>query len=70
MKKKERKKREKGKGKERGNVRPLFCQTHACYHGFVLGRACSMVMMAKGAGSNICSQPCPKFRNWKVQRVT
>jgi len=29
-----------------------------------------MVMMAEGAGSNICSQPCPKFRNWKVQRLT
>jgi len=29
-----------------------------------------MVMMAEGAGSNICSQPCPKFRNWNVQRVT
>jgi len=36
MKKKERKKREKGKGKERGNVRSLFCQTHACYAIMVL----------------------------------
>jgi len=36
------------------------------YYGFVWGRACSMVMMAEGAGSNICSQPCPKFWNWKV----
>jgi len=29
-----------------------------------------MVMMAEGAGSNICSQSGPKFQNWKVQRVT
>jgi len=27
-----------------------------------------MVMMAEGAGSNICSQPYPKFRDWKMQR--
>jgi len=29
-----------------------------------------MVMMAEGAGSNICSQPCPKFRDWEVHKVT
>ena len=39
-----------------------------CYHGFVLGMTCNMVMMAEGAGSNICSQPYPTFRDWKVQR--
>jgi len=27
----------------------------------------NMVMMAEGAGSNICSQPYPKFRDWKVR---
>jgi len=25
-----------------------------------------MVMMVEGAGSNISSQPCPKFQNWKI----
>ena len=35
-KKKKRKNREKGKGKEKGNVKPLFCQTQACYAIMVL----------------------------------
>jgi len=25
-------------------------------------------MMTEGAGCNICSQPYPKFRDWKGQR--
>jgi len=58
------KKKEKVKGKERGNVRSDPCML--CYHGFVLGRACNMFMMAEGAGSNICSQSYPKFRDWEV----
>jgi len=31
-------------------------------------KKCNMVMMAEGAESNICSQPYPKFRDWKMQR--
>jgi len=63
------KKQKEKKGKKaRGNVRSLCYQTHACcaIMVFVLGMSCNIVMMAEGAGSNICSRLYPKFRDWKV----